>query len=238
MMDGARHMRHGAGRRVMLGAALGLAACVSVGKPGAAVSLFDGTSLTGWTMVDGRPPDPRAWRAQDGLIAQVSRERPFGDLMTDRCYTDFDLSLEWRLEKGGNSGIIYRVAPRSDKPAWQSGIEFSLLDDANYPSAAGKPKQHSGAAFDLFAPAAHAELPAGQFNLARIRVVAGYAEQWLNGVEVVRFKIGAAGWRRALAASKFVGFPKFGEAECGHIVLQNHGDPVQFRNLRIVDLSR
>jgi len=212
-------------------------ACVSTKMPATSTPLFDGMSLAGWVMLNGSLPDPRAWQAKDGLILQVSRERSLGDLMTLRCYTNFDLSLEWRLEKGGNSGILYRVAPTPGVPAWHSGIEYSLLDDANYPAATGKPKQHSGAAFDLYPPTTSVLRTTGEYNQARIKLYHGRVTHWLNGAEVANFEIGSADWRRALAVSKFADIPVFAKTNCGRIVLQNHGDPVQFRALQITDLG-
>lgn len=158
---------------------------------------------------------------QPGGISLVSRER-FGD---------FDLSLEWRLPVGGNSGVMYRVTEEDAAP-WQSGPEMQLLDDANHPDGR-VPETSCGALYGLYAPRAVPTCAPGLYNIARISVHGSRVEHWLNGVRVLACDLASDEFQARVGRSKFKRFPQFARRREGHLVLQHHGGEVSFRNIRI-----
>ena len=153
-----------------------------------------------------------------------------GDLVSAEEFQNFDLSFEWQIAPGGNSGVMYRVS--EDFPApYQTGPEYQILDNA---SADGHddPLQTAAGCYGLYAPAAAAK-PAGDWNSARIIVDGNHVEHWLNGIKVVDYDIDSADWRARVAKSKFTAWPEYATLRTGHIDLQDHGSPVAYRNLRI-----
>lgn len=196
--------------------------------------LFDGRSTEHWRAYRGAAFPAAGWAVVDGCLKRVGDGG--GDLITREQYGDFELELEWAIAPGGNSGVIYRVSEQHDA-AWQTGPEYQLLDDAGAGLAPDDP-QSAGALFDLHAPAGKKVLkPAGEFNHARIRLKDGLLQHWLNGVKVVECRTDGAEWKQKVAASKFREFEGFGAQPRGHIVLQDHGDAVWFRRIRVRDLG-
>ncbi|MFZ4984810.1 MAG: 3-keto-disaccharide hydrolase [Blastocatellia bacterium] len=211
--------------------------------------LFDGTSLTGWrgfhSDQNAGNPIPGGWKVESGTLhKQAGRgtaEQPGGDLITVDQFGNFELSIEWQISKAGNSGIKYLVS-ESLPPTGRGAIsfEYQVLDDDNHPDAkmgiAGN--RTSGALYDLIAPAAAKRLrPVGQFNQTRIIVNGDKIEHWLNGVKVVEFDRTSESYRQHVAQSKFKSTRGFGEARQGHILLQDHGDAVWYRNIKIRELK-
>lgn len=174
-------------------------------------------------------PD-RSWSVEAGVLHALPGAEPVS-LISQDAYADFDLSLEWRLAAGGNSGVLYRVTEEADAP-WQSGLEMQLLDDEGHPDAR-VPKTRSGALYGLYPPAVEVRCPHGVFNDARIRVRGTRVEHWLNAACVVRFDIASEDFRARVARSKFALCPSFAQAGQGHLVLQHHGEEAWFRNLRL-----
>ena len=153
-----------------------------------------------------------------------------GDLVSAEEFQNFDLSFEWQIAPGGNSGVMYRV--NEDYPApYQSGPEYQILDNATA-DGHDDPLQTAAGCYGLYAPASAAK-PAGEWNAARIVVAGNHVEHWLNGVPVVAYEIGSADWQARVARSKFAAWPEFAASPQGHIDLQDHGSPVAYRNLRI-----
>lgn len=194
--------------------------------------LFDGTALEHWRGFR-RDDPPAAWSAQDGLLAftpiQDGAQR--GDLLTRDIYGDFELRLEWRVAEGGNSGIMYRVT-EDERATWLTGPEMQVLDDDRH--ADGQiPSHRAGALYDLVVPPAGITRPVGEWNEVRIVVRGDRIQQWLNGHLTADVEIGSDDWRERIAASKFADVPSFASARQGHIVLQDHGDPVWYRNIRV-----
>ena len=213
--------------------------------------LFDGTSLTGWRGL-GRDTVPTAhWIVEDGAIKKVaSGDVPHapdgqplvgGDLMTDSTYRDFEFAWEWKISPGGNSGVKYNVSeqlsttlePRNAA----KGFEYQMLDDDRHPD--GKLPTHRAAAlYELVAPNARKHLrPVGAWNQSRIVFRGTHGEHWLNGAKVLEYELGSPAMRTALAASKFRVIPWYADRRSGPIVLQDHGDAVWFRDLKLRDLS-
>ncbi|MDX2184832.1 MAG: DUF1080 domain-containing protein [Gemmatimonadaceae bacterium] len=189
--------------------------------------IFDGSTLTGWRGWR-QPSGAKGWAVEDGAIARVGEG---GDILFDRELGDFELRLEWKIAPGGNSGIFWHASETTTYP-WEGAPEMQVLDDAGH--ADGKLRETSaGANFGLYAAAAGAVRPAGEWNAARLRVRGNRVEHWLNGRRVVAYTLGDDEWKRRVAASKFKDMPKYGTFARGLIVLQDHGDRVWYRNIEL-----
>ena len=197
------------------------------------ITLFDGTDLSAWRGYQ-REDAPSSWQVRDGLLAFVPGTGG-GDLITREQFDDFELQLEWRVGPAGNSGIFYR-ATEDHEEIWHGAHEMQILDDAGHQDG-GDPSTSAGAAYALYPSSADVAKPAGEWNQVRIIARGPHVEHWLNGVKVVEYEIGSEDWNRRMRASKFVEHPGFGEARRGHIGLQDHGDPVWYRNIRIRPLT-
>jgi len=191
--------------------------------------LFDGESLEAWRGY-GRDDIPAGWRAVDGALAYEPGAGG-GDIITRDTFTDFDLRLEWKVEPSGNSGVMYGVV---EGPEWSyhSGPEMQVLDNSGHADG-GNPLTSAGAAYGLYAPSADVTRPVGDWNEARIVRRGNRVEHWLNGTRIVEYEIGTGEWEALIAGTKFAQWPDFGAHHEGHIALQDHGDRVSFRNLRI-----
>jgi hypothetical protein len=164
------------------------------------------------------------------MLRTVAEAEPI-DLITRQQYRNFTLDLEWRLARGGNSGILYRVAELLPH-TWQSGPEMQLLDDAHHPDGQ-TPETTAGALYGILAPQRHVGCPSGRFHTARLVVCNSQVEHWLNDELVVTYDLHSTAFMTGVARSKFKDLPGFARAARGHIVLQHHGDVVWFRHLRI-----
>ena len=189
--------------------------------------LFDGTTTTGWRSY-GKATLSDGWKVQDGALTRVGAG---GDVITNDQFGNFELSLEWKIEPCGNSGIFYRASEDSDAIYWNAP-EDQVLDDACHPDGKNR-LTAAGAAYDLYPAPAGVVKPANQWNSVRIVANGNHVEQWLNGVKVVEFEFGSADWNSKVAASKFAPHPHFGKNKQGHIGLQDHGNVVAFRNIKI-----
>lgn len=196
--------------------------------------LFDGRSLSGWRSFAGGPA-PATWEVRDGAIVLVKADGQMSgtDLVSAKPYGAFELTLDWKVEAGGNSGVLYlaRNLPRTQQ-VYQTGLEMQVLDDAGHSD--GKiPSHRAGALYDMTVPPLGAAKPAGSWNHARLLVERGRIRQWLNGVMTADISYGDAGWRKRVAGSKFARMPHFGTFDSGVIALQDHGEPVAYRNVKI-----
>ena len=194
--------------------------------------LFDGKSLAGWTMIDGQPIT-RGWEVVDGAIHFKPSEHSTGHIVTDHEVGDFDLSFEWKISTGGNSGLKYRVR---DYHGRTLGCEYQIIDDAQH-SDALQPNHQTGALYDLYEPSAARFMnPPGEYNLARIVVHCNKVQHWLNGRLIVSATIGSPDWKARLARSKFAEHPEFSLNTRGKIMLTDHGDEVWYRNFEFHSL--
>ena len=196
-------------------------------------NLFDGTTTAAWRGY--RSDDlPDGWRIVEGALTRVDRA---GDIVTREQFGDFELMLEWKVIQAGNSGIFYRVVEAPElETVWESGPEFQVLDDAAHPDGA-RPETSAGACYGLYPAPRGVVRPAGEWNETRIRVAGAHVEHWLNGRKVVEYELGSPDWEARVRGSKFAGFPRYGRAMRGHIALQDHGDRVAYRNIRIRRIS-
>ena len=213
--------------------------------------LFDGTSLAGWRGLGYDSVPSGHWRVVEGAIvkipaAKVQRQsdgQPAagGDLMTIDAFRDFELAFEWRVTPGANSGIKYNVSEELSLAHAANhaalGFEYQVLDDVRHPD--NKIATHlAGSLYDIIAPSEAKQLrPVGEWNSARIVLRGNHGEHWLNGVKVVEFDLGTPRLDSLLEKSKYRPIPEFAARRRGHIILQDHGDEVYFRNIRIRELS-
>ncbi len=191
------------------------------------IALFDGTSLDAWR---GYRMDsvPAGWQIQDGTLARVG---PGADLITREQFGSFELELEWKLAPGGNSGIMFKVTEAGDQ-SYETGPEIQVLDDERH-SDGGSRLTSAGAAYGLYPAPLGAVKPVGEWNHVRLLVDGTHVQQWLNGTLMADYQLYSDEWKGLVAASKFKQWPGYGMAAEGHIALQDHGDPVWYRNIRI-----
>ncbi len=189
--------------------------------------LFDGKTTTGWR---GFKMDsmPSGWKAVGGTLARMA---PAGDIMTREKFRDFELTLEWNVAPGGNSGIFYRASEDDDAIYW-TAPEMQVLDDAKHPDGQSR-LTAAGSDYGLYPSPPGVVKPAGEWNRVRIVVKGSHVEHWLNGVKVVEYELGSPGWEAKVKASKFATHPRYGRNAEGYIGLQDHGDRVAYRNIKI-----
>lgn len=190
--------------------------------------LLDGT-LDAWRGYR-REDVPAGWSVGGGTLS-FAPGADGGTLITREQFADFELALEWKVAEGGNSGVFYRVTEAERAPYW-TGPELQVLDNAGHPDGR-TPETSAGANYALHAPAEDVTRPAGEWNEARIVVRGAHVEHWMNGVRIVEYELWTEEWRAAVAATKFAEWPGYGMAAAGHIGLQDHGDPVWYRNIRV-----
>jgi hypothetical protein len=194
--------------------------------------LFDGTDLSQWRGYR-RQDLPAAWHVEGGTLAfaPTNVEASRGDLVTRDEYGDFELTLDWKVSPGGNSGIMYRVTEDAER-TYETGPEYQVLDNTRHPDGKN-PLTSAGADYGLYAPTADVTRPVGEWNAVRIVARGAHVEHWLNGQKVVEYELWSPDWEAKVKASKFAAWPGYGRARRGHIALQDHGNPVWFRNIRI-----
>lgn len=197
------------------------------------VLLFDGESMEHFRGF--RKEDvPSGWQIEDGAITLATGGA--GDIITKEQYEDFEFSIDWKIAEGGNSGIFYHV---SEDPAfantYNSGPEMQILDDEKHPDAKEgvNGNRKAGTLYDLLPLNTPAVKPAGQWNTARLVVKDGKVEHWLNEKKVLEYELGTPEWNNMIAKSKFATMKGFGAEKKGHLALQDHGDRVWFRNIKI-----
>jgi hypothetical protein len=193
--------------------------------------LFDGKTTKGWHKYKGKEVGDR-WKAVDGTLALLHKDgKDGGDIITDENFGNFELAIDWKVTPGANSGIMYRVSETEDAPFF-TGPEYQILDNAKH--ADGKnPKTSAASCYALYAPTKDVCKPVGQWNRTRILVKDNHVEHWLNDVKVVEYDFGSKDWNKRVAESKFNEWKKFGTMKKGGIDLQDHGDDVTYRNIKI-----
>ena len=193
--------------------------------------LFDGSNADHWR---GYRSDslPEAWVVTDDGTLYFSAEGEGGDIVTKEQYENFELELEWKISEGGNSGIMFRVSEDHDFP-WRTGPEMQVLDDERHPDAQEGPDRWAGANYDMHDSPGGVAKPAGEWNQVRLVVDGAHVEHWLNGQKIVEYELWSDDWKQRIAESKWIDMPTYGMEQTGHICLQDHSDPVWYRNVRI-----
>ena len=192
--------------------------------------LFDGRTTDGWRGYM-RDAMPDGWQAVDGELTRVAAG---GDIITTDTFSDFELALEWKVGPGGNSGVFYR-AIEGPELIYHSAPEMQVLDDAGHRDG-GSPLTSAGSNYGLDPAPRGVVKPAGEWNAARVVVEGNRVEHWLNGEKVVEYELGSPAWLEKVANSKFNEWPEYGKAREGFIGLQDHGDRVAFRNIKVREL--
>jgi glucose/arabinose dehydrogenase len=190
--------------------------------------IFDGKTMTGWRNFK-KDSVSDGWSIVDGALTRSGNGA--GDIMTDAQYEDFELSIEYKISKGGNSGIMFHVDESAKSAPW-SGAEIQVQDNVD-----GHDPQKSGWLYQLYEAKEDSTRPAGQWNQMHIRISKDQSVVSMNGIRYYRFKKGSDEWKQKVAKSKFADTPGWGEATKGHIVLQDHGNEVAYRNIKIRELT-
>lgn len=224
-------------------AVLALAVVAVAAQAQAPNTLTDDERAAGWRLLfDGTNPGehwrgfrrdalPEQWVAEDGWL----KVKGGGDIITREAFENFELQIDWQTTPGANSGIMFRVTEDVD-PSWASGPEVQIFDDAAHGTAPDDFRS-AGSMYELYPPSADKQLnPAGQPNQFRLVVQGDHVQHWLNGRRIAEYTIGSDDWNERVARSKFANFEQFGTNRRGHIVLQDHGQEVWFRNIKIREL--
>jgi len=192
------------------------------------VLLFDGENASKSFRGYRKQDLPEGWIATDGCIV---RKGPGGDIVTREQYKDFEFMCDWKVQTGGNSGIMWHVSEERPNP-WETGPEMQILDDAAHVDGRS-PSTSAGACYALYDAPEGAVKPAGQWNRARVLIQGTKGELWLNGVKTASFDTASDEWKDRIAKSKFKDMPQFAKMDRGVIALQDHGDEVAFRNIKV-----
>lgn len=206
--------------------------------------LFNGQDLEGWHIYLRGNQDFNGWYVEDGVLAfdpSLRQEASNSDLVTDRQYTNFELSIEWMISAEGNSGIFWGVQEdTSYSYTYETGPEIQVLDDnwRAYVQERGD-IQRAGSLFNIIAPSQIVSKPAGEWNHYLLHIDHKNNEGFVvfNQVEIMRFPVNGPAWDTLVSNSNFKGWPGFGKAQTGHIALQDHGSQVAFREIKIRELK-
>ena len=202
--------------------------------------LFDGKNMSQWRNFK-KDGISEKWVVEDGTMKLTGKGG--GDILTQKVFRNFDLRLEWKISEGGNSGIFI-LADEEGSHIYSHAPEIQILDNERHSDNAID-SHRSGSLYDMVPSHPSSHKPAGQWNQVRILFNDGFLQVWQNGVATVNITIGDSAWDTLFNASKFSGslgsffsdFEGFAEARSGHIGLQDHSDPVAFKNLKILELD-
>ncbi len=203
--------------------------------------LFDGRSSNGWHGYLGKTTE--SWVIEDCSLKTVGTEGNYGsdmraDLITDRQFENFEISIDWKATKGGNGGLMYGVVedPKYDA-AWKTGPEYQFIDDVGFPEKLEE-WQKAGADYAMHLPNEQKELkPVGEWNNTRIVVNGTHVEHWLNGRKILEFERWGEEWNKLRNSGKWNEAPDYGLAKIGRIALQDHGSVFWFRNIKVREIK-
>ena len=202
------------------------------------ILLFDGHSLDGWRGYKKTHATDSRWKVEDGALTlpadngkDTHGER---DIITKDTFEQFELVVDWKIAQGGNSGIKYFVLEDGNSAI---GHEYQVIDDERHPDAKVGPHRQTAAFYDVFQANDRPIKPAGEWNTTRIVVRGQTVEHWLNGKKVLQYELNSPALNAAIEKSKFKGMERFGKRQNGYILLQDHGNQVWFRNIKIRRLA-
>ena len=195
--------------------------------------LFNGKDMEQWRVFQNKPGN--TWSVKDGTLyckgSTTDKSDLRADIITKDQFENFELEIDWKISKGGNSGLIYLVSEQA-KATYRSGPEYQMIDDIGYP---GKLEdwQKTAANYAMNAAPDAKPKPAGEWNNTRIIVNKGKVEHWLNGDKVVEYELWTDDWKANKEKGKWKDTPEYGTFKSGHIALQDHGSEAWFRNIKI-----
>ena len=196
--------------------------------------LFDGKSLAGWRGYKKPDASETRWKVENGTLTLPPNDgkdtRGARDIISTETYDNFDLRWEWKAAPGANSGVKYFVLEDRDSAI---GHEYQVIDDSAHPDAKIGPHRQTAALYDVLPAANRPIKPAGDFNQSRIVVNGRNVQHWLNGTRVLQYELSSPALQAAVDKSKFKGIERFGKPQKGHILVQDHGDRVWYRAIRI-----
>jgi hypothetical protein len=199
--------------------------------------LFNGTNLDGWRAYKRSDATGTRWVAKDGLLCLAPGDstdtRGARDIVFAKPFSQFELAWDWRISEGGNSGVKYFVLEDRDGAI---GHEYQVIDDAKHPDAKIGPHRQTAAFYDVLPATNRPSKPAGEWNTSRVVVRGNDVEHWLNGTKVLTYTLDSPALREAIAKSKFKDIERFGKPQNGLILLQDHGDAVCYRNVKVRSL--
>jgi len=205
----------------------------------AEINLFDGATLNGWHSYNHPNQEIKNWVVLDSALVCLGNTKPTdnGDLASNFEYANFDLSWDWKIDPGANSGVLYHVTEAPNyKSATETGPEYQLIDDIGFPERLEE-WQKTGADYAMHIASAIKKVKGvGEWNSSRIIYNNGHVEHWLNGNKIVSFDTGTADWEKRKMDSKWKDYPDYGKPKTGKIVLQDHGKKVYFKNIVIKEL--
>ncbi len=189
--------------------------------------LFDGRTTKGWRGYR-RAEMPSGWQVVDGALTRVAEG---GDIVTEGEFGEFELAFEWRISPGGNSGVMFHVTEDHEAP-WETGPEYQILDDAGHQDGLD-PLTSAASNYAMHVPVKGPARPAGEWNQSWIRVLGAHVEHGLNGTQVLEYDLWSPDWKERVRASKWKDRSDYGMREAGRIALQDHGDRVAYRNIKV-----
>lgn len=204
------------------------------------VTLFDGKSLNGWHGYNKTPgTDIKNWTIIDSALVCLgaAKDAHGGDLVTDKDFENFELSWEWKVDQGSNSGVMYHVVenPKHQAP-YETGPEYQIIDDIGFPGKLAD-WQKAGADYAMHPANNKKKLkPVGEWNSSKIVFNNGHVEHWLNGEKIVEFEAWDVDWKKKKADGKWKEYPDYGESKTGKIALQDHGNKAYYRNIIIKEI--
>lgn len=210
-----------------------------VAKPAAApVSLFDGKTLAGWHAFN-KTGEIKNWKVEDSAMVCLgaSKDAAGGDIVSDKEYENFELTWQWKVTKGANSGVMYHVieSPKY-KLTYETGPEYQVIDDIGFPEKLEDWQKAGGDYAMNPAPSTKKLMPVGEWNNSKLIFNKGHVEHWLNGEKVVEFQAWDEKWNKEKKEGKWKDYPDYGMAKKGHLALQDHGNKVYFKNIMITEL--
>lgn len=207
------------------------------------VLLFDGETTANFRGYNQDSFPAKGWLVEDGTLHVMGSGRGEagggGDIITQKKYRNFELSLEWKVSEGGNSGIFYLAQEKPDQPIWKSAPEMQILDNERHPDAklGVDGNRAAGSLYDLIPGDFNVVKPAGEWNAVKVMVYNGTVVHTVNGKNVLEYHLWTDDWNNMVMGSKFKDYEDFlNTAEEGYIGLQDHGDDVWFRNIKIKEL--
>jgi hypothetical protein len=205
---------------------------------GKTISLFDGKSFSGWHGFN-KTGEIKNWAIEDGAMVCLgaAKDAAGGDIVSDKQFENFELSWEWKMSKGGNSGLMYHVIESAKyKAPYETAPEYQMIDDIGFPAKLEE-WQKTGADYAMHnANEKKKVMPLGEWNTSKIIFNKGHVEHWLNGEKIVEFEAWSDDWNKKRTEGKWKDFPDYGSAKKGGIALQDHGNKAWFKNITVREL--